>query len=294
MSPSAGPRRPPPARGRPLAGVGVDELHVDAARPAGHEQELLAGGRGVLDDDLCERGEQVALDRALERPGPELRREAAVDEQRERRLVVLDRPRPSAQAAPVLDLAELLLEQRAHLLAGEGPEDDDAVEAVEELGPERLRDDPLDPLGAEGLIGAPVEADRRPARDGRADVRREDEDAAAEVDLRALEVGEAAVVEDLEEDVPDRARGLLELVEQDDGERVGANRRDERRRLLLAARVRQQPLEAVGRLELAHVEPDEPRSPTRTCTRRGSWRSRSCRCRSGRRTGRRRAGGSGR
>ena len=54
-------------------------------------------------------------------------------------------------------------------------------------------------------------------------------------------VGQPAVVEDLEEEVPDRLRGLLELVEQDDGERVLAHRGDRaarRRSMFVSARSR--------------------------------------------------------
>ncbi len=71
-------------------------------------------------------------------------------------------------------------------------------------------------------------------------------------------VGEAAVVEDLEEQVPDRPGGLVELVEQHDRERVLANRGHERCSVRVDARVGEQAIEAVGALELAHVEADEP------------------------------------
>ena len=51
-------------------------------------------------------------------------------------------------------------------------------------------------------------------------LRGHDDDGVAEVDGAALRVGEAAVVEDLQEDVEDVAVRLLDLVEEDDG--VGA------------------------------------------------------------------------
>ena len=59
-------------------------------------------------------------------------------------------------------------------------------------------------------------------------------------------VGEPAVVEDLEEQVPDWPRGLVELVEQHDRERVLADRGHERRPIGVDARVREQTIEAVG------------------------------------------------
>ena len=91
----------------------------------------------------------------------------------------------------------------------------------------------------------------------RADVRREDDDAAAEVGRPALLVGQAAVVEDLEEEIPDRRRRLLELVEQDDGERVLPDGREQRRAAPFDARVREQAVERVRRLVLAHVQAHE-------------------------------------
>ena len=50
-------------------------------------------------------------------------------------------------------------------------------------------------------------------------------------------VGQPAVVEDLQEEVPDRLRSLLELVEQDDGERVLADGGDQRRAAVVDIRV---------------------------------------------------------
>ena len=73
-----------------------------------------------------------------------------------------------------------------------------------------------------------------------------------------MRVGEPPVVEDLEEDVPDRLRGLLELVEQHHAEGVAPNRGDEAGAVPVECRVRQQPLQRLGCLELAHVEADEP------------------------------------
>ena len=76
--------------------------------------------------------------------------------------------------------------------------------------------------------------------------------------VRPLSVRQAAVVEHLEEDVPDLRVRLLELVEQKDGERLLAHLRDQRRRLLLPRRVAQEALEALRGLVLAHVEAEEP------------------------------------
>ena len=102
-----------------------------------------------------------------------------------------------------------------------------------------------------------VEADRIAARDGRADVGGEQEDAAPEVDRPAVDVGQPAVVEDLEEEIPDRRGGLLELVQQDDRERVLAHGRDQRRPVPVDVGVGEQALERVAGLVLAHVHAHE-------------------------------------
>ena len=54
-----------------------------------------------------------------------------------------------------------------------------------------------------------------------ADVRGHDDDGVLEVDGAALAVGEAAVVEDLQQDVEDVVVRLLDLVEQDDASTAG-------------------------------------------------------------------------
>ena len=66
-------------------------------------------------------------------------------------------------------VGELLLEQAAHDVAAERPEDDDTVEAVQELGPERPLDG-LEHVGGVELAG-PADEARRPARVGIAEPR---------------------------------------------------------------------------------------------------------------------------
>ena len=237
--------------------VRVDEGDVDALAPAGgDEEELVPFRHFLLDDGGGDRREQVALERSLQRPRAELRAEALLDEERVRRLVDLDRPRPAAEPAPRERVGELLVEESPHRGALERPEDDDAVEAVAELGTERALDRALDPGAREPPVGR-LEAEPGAARERGAEVRGEDDDAASEVDDASLQVGETPVVEDLQEDVPDRLRRLLELVEQDHGERLLANRGDERGGVGLRRRVGEQPLERLRRAVLAHVEPHE-------------------------------------
>ena len=96
-------------------------------------------------------------------------------------------------------------------------EDDDLVDAVEELGPEvllqRVVDLLLHPLVAHRLVGL-GEADVGLAQVGGAEVRRHDQHGVAEVDRAALAVGEAALLEDLQQRVEHVGVGLLDLVEQ--------------------------------------------------------------------------------
>lgn len=95
----------------------------------------------------------------------------------------------------------------------EAIEDDGVVDAVEEFWSE---------VGAEGFLGFGF------ADFGvfffedvlATDVGGEDDDGVAEVDEASLSVGEASVVEDLEEGVEDVGVGFFDFVEEDDG--VGA------------------------------------------------------------------------
>ena len=70
-----------------------------------------------------------------------------VEQELERGVVELDRPLARAQAAPGEHGVELGGEDLAHHRARQRPEDDRAVDPVEELGPERLRDRLLDAAG---------------------------------------------------------------------------------------------------------------------------------------------------
>src|SRR5262249_35624055 len=114
---------------RRLPCIRIDERHVDAlARQRRDEEKLVALRHGLLHDGSREWREEVALDGPLERAGPELRREALLDDELVRRVVDLDGPRAPAQAAPREGVRQLLVEQCAHLLALEGPEDDETVD----------------------------------------------------------------------------------------------------------------------------------------------------------------------
>ena len=204
------------------------------------------------------------LNEPLQRAGPEDRVVAGVGQpawrRRNHRVRRRAARRCSRARAGCHDLAMSVLGQR--------PELDDLVDAVQEL---RL----------EGVAQVPPV------------IGRHDQHGVGEIDRPALAVGQAAVVEHLQQDVEDVGVGLFDLVEQHD--RVGA------------------PADGLGQLAallVAHVAgrgADEPghasASPcTRTCRcapwparrRRGSrpapWPARSCRRRSGRGTGSCRSG----
>ena len=113
------------------------------------------------------------------------------------------------------ELGEAEVDDAGELLFAERMEDDDVVDAVEELGAEVLAQDGEDALGGLGesfFALGPGGGELRGA-----EVRGHDEDGVFEIDGAALGVGEAAVVEDLQEDVEDVGVGLLDLVEEDDG-----------------------------------------------------------------------------
>ena len=159
--------------------IRIDERHVEpGALPRRDEEELVAFGELALDDRGRDPGQHVLLHGPLQRPRAELGAEALLDQEVDRRLVPLDRPRPHPEAAPPEHVRQLLLEQAAHDLAPERAEDDDPVEAVEELRPERAGDR-LDHVRGVEPAGAAGEADARAARDRRAEVRGEDDHAVA-------------------------------------------------------------------------------------------------------------------
>src|SRR5690606_28329514 len=117
---------------------------------------------------------------------------------------------------------------RSELLEAERREDDEVVEAVDELGLEGL------PHELEHRLLLRVPGELGVDEELAAQVRREDEDRVLEVDRPPLAVGEPAVVEHLEQDVEDLGMRLLHLVEEDDGVRAAADRLRELAALLVA------------------------------------------------------------
>ena len=131
--------------------------------------------------------------------------------------------------------ADIERRDRARVGRLEVAEDDDLVEPVEQLGPEvaleLLEHERADPavgpvLGGLAVHPAQVEADASApalADHAGADVGGHDEQHVFERDGAALRVRQAAVLEDLQQDVEDVGVGLLDLVEQDDAVGLAAD-----------------------------------------------------------------------
>ena len=124
-------------------------------------------------------------------------------------------------AEHVLQVRKAQIDDVRELRLAERMEDDDVVHAVEELRAEVLaqlvHDAGLRVVEAVFALG-PCGGELR-----RADVRGHDEHRVLEVHGAALAVGEAAVVEHLQEHVEDVGVRLLDLVEEHDGIRAAAN-----------------------------------------------------------------------
>src|SRR4051794_12840849 len=178
-------------------------------------------------DEVRERVLDVALDRPAQRPGAHGRVPALVDQEVLGVLAELELELALRQRRA--DAAQEELDDRLDLVLLELVEDDDVVDPVEELGPEDLLELAHDPglhvvVGDPRLVVADGEAERRVAGDLlRADVRRHDHDRVAEVDRPPLRVGQAPVLQDLQEDVEDVRVGLLDLVEQEHAVRLPAH-----------------------------------------------------------------------
>ena len=102
-------------------------------------------------------------------------------------------------------------------------EDDDFVDAVEELGTEvvlqRVHDLVAHTRVAHGFVGL-GESDVGLAQILGAEVRRHDDDGVAEVDRTALAVGETTLFENLQQRVEHVGVGLFDFVEQHHAERL--------------------------------------------------------------------------
>ena len=211
-------RRPGRARARP-GRRSVTSIRRLAGRVT--KQELVALGHLLLDDRARERRQQVLLDRALQRPRAERRAEALVDQE----LVAPTRrarpPRAVRAARGARATSSSSLSSSARICSrSNGRKTRTWSIRFRNSGRKVRSSSPARPRAAGTRRRVPREAERRARRERRADVRGQDDDAAAEVGRAPVLVGQPPVVEDLEEEIPDRRRRLLELVEQDDRERI--------------------------------------------------------------------------
>jgi len=121
---------------------------------------------------------------------------------------------PRSRTCPDLALCD-----GAHVGPGKGLEDDEPADAVDEFRPEELPDRVADDLfGRGGCLRAEAEFRRRGGAG--AEVAREDDHRLGEVDRLARGPRQAPGVEQLQQKVEDGVVGLLDLVEEDDRERL--------------------------------------------------------------------------
>src|SRR5437867_4441177 len=209
---------------------------------------VLAFGHGER-----ERVLEQPLDGALQRPRPVHRVVSVGDDP-----LLRGRRHVQAEFAISHELREprnLQVHDLPDVVARKRPENDRIVHAVQELGAERLAQQ-LEHLGLHLLpvLGAHLEDVRRP------DVRRHDEHGVPEIDRATLGVGEAPLVEDLQQHVEDIGVRLLDLVEQHHGVRPAADRLRQLAALLVAdvaGRRADHPRHRVLFHVLRHVEPHQ-------------------------------------
>src|SRR5439155_2258355 len=119
----------------------------------------------------------------------------------------LQRDLPGLQQAA--ETLRLDVDDPQQVVTVETVEQDDFVDTVEELGPERFLQLLLDPLLESGPVLAFPGLDERPGQ-----VRSQDEDRVLEIDRSSLPVGESAVLQDLQKNIEHLRVRLLDLIEQ--------------------------------------------------------------------------------
>lgn len=129
---------------------------------------------------------------------------------------------------PLVHLGEHEVDDLDDVFLGELVEDDRVVDTVEEFRPEVLLelfvDLDLHPLVVRLDVALGGEAQVEALRDVPGpEVGRHDDDRVLEVHDPALGVGQATVLQNLEQGIEDIGVGLLDLVEEDDGERLAAH-----------------------------------------------------------------------
>src|SRR6478736_5400330 len=252
--------------GRPVRGVRVGHVgegeRLRLALALGVDLDVLAGREVPEQDPLRQGVLDLALDGAAQRTRTEHGAVALLGEQvlgglRELHAHVL-------VLEPLVELGDLEVDDLDDLVAAQVREDDGVVDTVEELGPEVLLelvgDLGLHPLVVRAAVGSGREAHVGLGDVPRAEVGRHDDDGVLEVDHPTLRVGEAAVLEHLQQRVEDLRMGLLDLVEENDREGLAAHLLGELATLLVtdvAGRRAEQPAHRVLLGVLGHVELDQ-------------------------------------
>src|SRR6185312_16114661 len=119
---------------------------------------------------------------------------------------------------PLAQIDELDVHDRPDLLAAQGMEHHDVIDAIDELGPETLLHDlHYRTLHAGIVLLAPRSFLELRLNHLRPQVGGHDDDRVAEVDRPPLAVGEPAVVQHLQQHVEHVLVSLLDLIEKDDG-----------------------------------------------------------------------------
>ena len=208
-----------------VAPAGIAAAAVPDDRGIGRREDERAGHQvGVGPDDVAGlelptdegTGERVldqALDRPLERPRPECRVRALANDECLRGLGELEMEVLAGQAAGQVGHEQF--DDGPEVVVRQGVEDDDLVDPVEELRSE-LDAQGVHDLAPHRVVRGVPDLGIRGGDGRRSDVAGHDHHGVLEVHGPALRVGQATVVEDLEQDVEDIRVGLLDLVEQDD------------------------------------------------------------------------------
>ncbi len=202
-------------------------------------------------DHLGERILEIALDHPLQRPCAVGGVPALGGEPVARRGI--ERQHDLAIGQELLEPRELDLDDPAHLAPLKTVEQDDLVDAVQELRPE------MPPHHSHHLLahGRRVLAFRLIHQKLRTEVRGHDDQRVAEIDGTALAIGQAAVVEHLQQDVEHVGMRFLDLVEQHHLVRPAPHRFGERAALVIADIARRradQPRDRVLLHVFGHVE----------------------------------------
>ena len=171
----------------------------------------------TVDNGTRDRVDHLALNEALERTGAEHRVQATLGEQ----LLGawLDRKRHALLGQTATHVGKLDVDDLLDLTHTERVEHHDVVDAVQELGPERMAHGLVHQTAHLGLVTTRVLGDRI-----RTNVARHDDDRVLEAHLAALAVGEATIIEHLQQHVEHVRVRLLHLIQQDDGVGPAANR----------------------------------------------------------------------